>query len=68
MEYQDFRAHLRLREHSVYVHYNSLDSTISCFKYRSGQCEWEIFTDIELASDWMIEPLADFEYRFTELN
>ena len=62
----EFHAHVRFASHSVYIETDG--DRIRCFKYRRGQCDWEVFYDSEAAAEWILIPLEDFEYRFQEYS
>jgi hypothetical protein len=57
-------ATIKFLTHSVHVWIDS-DLKIHCFKYNGHGCDFDIFTDRWLASDWILEPLPTIRWQVT---
>ena len=55
-------AHMTFADHAVHI---SMDDhgDIHCFKYDDGACDFEIFDNQDLASDYIVTPLSRITYR-----
>lgn len=64
----EFIAQMRLPTHTAHIHYDQDRGVIRVFKYRTGQCDFEIFAadDIDLVADYITEKFEDFGYQFQE--
>ena len=58
---------IRFSTHAVHIKVSE-DGTISCFKYNNQGCQYEIFTDQDLASDFIVELMPTVQYRVTFEN
>jgi hypothetical protein len=50
---------------SHYVRITVEDDVIHCFKYNKVCCDFDTFTDQNLAGDYILEPLPTIYYRVT---
>lgn len=55
---------LRFSTHHVHIKVSE-DGVISCFKYNNQGCQYEIFTDQNLASDFVVELMPTVQYTVT---
>ena len=56
------QCHISLRNHRLYIHVSE-QGQINCFKYNDYRCEWDQFSDLDSASDWMFAPMDPFQFR-----
>lgn len=55
---------LRFNTHCVHIRVSE-DGSIACFKYNNQGCQYDIFTDQDQASDFILTMLPTVEYRVT---
>ena len=55
---------LRFATHCVHVKVNE-EGVIACFKFNNQGCQYEIFTDQNDASDFIIELMPTVQYTVT---
>jgi hypothetical protein len=60
---QEASCYIHLKDHSIYVH--TAAAVIHCFKYTDSRCDWELFDDLEQATDWMFKPFDPWCYQVT---
>lgn len=54
-----------LRFSTHHVHIRVSDGVISCFKYNNQGCQYEIFTNQNDASDFVVELMPTVQYTVT---
>lgn len=55
-------ATVRFRTHLVHIRVDEHDN-IHCFKYTHNRCEYETFTDQELAEFYIVAPFSSMVYE-----
>ena len=58
---------LRFSTHHVHIKVSEL-GVIACFKFNNQGCQYEIFTDQNLASDFVVELMPTVQYTVTFEN
>ncbi len=56
---------IRFPTHRVYLNHDEETHQVLVFKYDDSACDYEVFTDYDQASDWMMIPLPILSYRVT---
>jgi hypothetical protein len=58
-------ALMQFRTHTVHISRTAKDEII-VFKYNGTNCEWEIFSDYDSASDYIVTGLSEWTYTLEE--
>jgi hypothetical protein len=53
-------CHMRTPTHAVHIRQDG--HKVAVFKYNNCQCELELFTDFESATEYIMEPLPSIHY------
>ncbi len=56
---------VRFPTHRVYLHHDEDTHKLFVFKYDNSACDYDVFTDYDQASDWMMIPLPILTYHVT---
>lgn len=67
-EPHQFIAQMRMPTHTAHIHYDQDRGIIRVFKYRHGQCDFDVFTSdsIDQVADYITEKFQDWGYCFQE--
>lgn len=67
-EPHQFIAQMQMPTHTAHIHYDQDRGIIRVFKYRQGQCDFDVFTSdsIDEVADYITEKFQDFGYCFQE--
>ncbi len=49
-------------DYGVIIAKNERKGLVECFKFNDEQCEWEYFSDLDSASDWIFVPIEEWKY------
>ena len=58
-------ALIRFVTHAVHITRDVEAGLVHCFKYNQTRCDMESFTDLDLASDYILEPLPTLTWAVT---